>query len=201
MRAITLSVLGVLGACVSVGGIPAQTGMTISEHAATCTDGGRQIVSDFIGVLVGECTAKPDEYVVFTQGKVSHVYTSDEIADAMLLSCPADLQQQCENDIRSRIAQRTEAKWQIAADLYAAKSQRMNDALRQMSETLLAMDGSSYSSALPAGSSLSRYPAPQSGPLISDTVSGFNRICVYDVLGSASARTIPSTQLCPLWGH
>jgi hypothetical protein len=39
------------------------------------------------------------------------------------------------------------------------------------------------------------------GPLVRESVSGMNRICVYNVMGSASVRTIPSTQLCPQWGN
>lgn len=31
-----------------------------------------------------------------------------------------------------------------------------------------------------------------------DAVSGFNRICYYDRVGSVEAVTVPATQLCPL---
>ena len=31
-----------------------------------------------------------------------------------------------------------------------------------------------------------------------DISSGFNKVCFYDQLGSLSAKTIPSTQICPL---
>ena len=200
MRAVMLLALGALSACVSIGR-PAETGMTVSQHAATCTDGGRQIVSELIGVLVGECTAKPDEYVRFSKGKITHIYTAEEIAEAMLAACPADRFQKCENDIRSDIAARTDKKRIIAADLLSAKSQRMSAALSQMGASLQAMDAGTYNPVQPAGAAPSWSPAPLGGPLVSDTVSGFNRICVYDVLGSASARTIGSTELCPLWGH
>lgn len=31
-----------------------------------------------------------------------------------------------------------------------------------------------------------------------ETVSGFNKICVYDCMGNAYARTIGSAELCPI---
>lgn len=151
MRAVMVLALGALSACVSIGR-PAETGMTVSQHAATCTDGGRQIVSELIGVLVGECTAKPEEYVVFTQGKVSHIYSADDIAEAMLVACPADRLQECENDIRSNIANRTEKKRTIAADLLSAKSQRLSAGLGQLSTALMAMDSAGYDTGTPAPS-------------------------------------------------
>lgn len=196
MRFAWVLAMGALSACVSVGGVPAQTGMTISQHAATCTDGGRQIVSEFIGVLVGECTAKPDEYVRFTNGKISQVYTSEEISEAMLASCPAARLAECENDIRAHIAKRTETKWQIASDLYNAKSQRMANSLKSLSDQMIAYDSAGYASA-PATSL-----APSaSGPLVRSYISGPNQICVYNVMGNATARTIPMGQLCPQWGN
>src|SRR5689334_16393300 len=36
------------------------------------------------------------------------------------------------------------------------------------------------------------------GYLKSERSSGFNKICIYDVLGSAHTINVPSTQLCPL---
>lgn len=196
MRFAWVLAMGALSACVSVGGVPAQPGMTVSQHLATCTDGGRQIVSELIGVIVGECTAKPDEYVVFTQGRVSHIYSADDIAEAMLAACPADRMNECEIDIRSNIAQRTQTKWEIAADLHAAKSQQMANSLKKLSDLMIAYDSAGYASA-PATSL-----APSaSGPLVRSYISGPNQICVYNVMGNATARTIPMGQLCPQWGN
>ena len=172
MRFAWVLAMGALSACVSVGGVPAETGMTINQHAATCTDGGRQIVSEFIGVLVGECTAKPDEYVRFTSGKISQIYTSDEISEAMLASCPADRFAECENDIRAHIAERTEMKWQIASDLYNAKSQRMASALGELGARLSALDA--------AGAA----PAASNGTCRFNPATGANQICYHvDAMG------------------
>jgi len=45
-------------------------------------------------------------------------------------------------------------------------------------------------------------PTPRTGTsgcyLKGEQISGFNKICVYDCMGSANATTIPSTSLCPI---
>ena len=192
----TVLALGALTGC-STMGAPAGLGMSVSQHAATCSDGGRQIVSELIGVLVGECTSKPDEYVVFTDGTISHIYSADEVANAMLATCPADQFQPCENAIRSEIAQRTETKRAIALDLLSAKNQRIAAALGKIGASLSAMDG--YAS--PASSGFS---ASQSAPvgtvcfLKGNYTTGANRICEYNCLGSYVPVAQPSVSICAL---
>lgn len=189
MRFAWVLAIGALSACVSVGGVPAKTGMTVNQHAATCTDGGRQIVSELIGVLVGECTAKPDEYVVFTRGKVSNIYTADEIADAMLAACPAQHMAKCENAIRQEIAERTEIKRSIAANLLNAKNQRIGAALSQLGSSLQAMDSYGLSDPAPAAPAFAPPPAP-SGSCRFNPATGRNQLC----------HTVDATGRCFAWG-
>lgn len=44
-------------------------------------------------------------------------------------------------------------------------------------------------------------PPSASGPLVRSYISGPNQICVYNVMGNATARTIPMGKLCPQWGN
>lgn len=53
----------------------------------------------------------------------------------------------------------------------------------------------------PAPPPSSYSPPSASGPLVRSYISGPNQICVYNVMGSATARTIPMGQLCPQWGN
>ena len=41
-------------------------------------------------------------------------------------------------------------------------------------------------------------PGAQSCFFKSDVVSGFNRICIYNCLGSLNTKTLRSTDICPL---
>lgn len=188
MRLAWMLVIGGLTACASLGK-PAEPGMTIGQHAATCTDGGRQVVSELMGVLVGECTAKPDEYVVFTGGQVSNIYTADEIADAMLAACPAQHMAECENAIRQEIAERTEIKRTIAADLLNAKNQRIGAALSQMGSSLQAMDSYGLNDPTPAAPAFASPPAP-SGSCRFNPATQRNQIC----------HTVDAMGRCFAWG-
>ena len=71
---------------------------------------------------------------------------------------------------------------------YAARMQAVGQSLQQM-------DSAGYSQP-----STQSYQSAQ-GPLVQDVVSGTNRICTYNVMGSASVRTIPAVSLCPQWGN
>lgn len=64
-----------------------------------------------------------------------------------------------------------------------------------------------YSLAIPAGLTVAPEPDLKAEKAIKlaaacffqyEQTSGFNKICLYDCLGSAEAITIKATQLCPL---
>lgn len=76
---------------------------------------------------------------------------------------------------------------------YEAQQVEANQRFQNAMRGLQALD------APPPASSYS--PPAASGPLIRSYISGQNQICVYDVMGSASARTIRVGELCPQWGN
>lgn len=67
----------------------------------------------------------------------------------------------------------------------------------QLSKIGAAMSGASASMSAAMPSAVGT-PSATTCFFKSESTSGFNKICVYDCLGSAYATTISATSLCPL---
>jgi hypothetical protein len=113
----------------------------------------------------------------------------------ILFCVPLLLVAGCVTNISSKAAEQC-APVSATAELYAecvsGVSAELQAKNRNTARILAAGLGGAANSYQPTGGSSG------AGFLKSSYVSGFNRICVYDQLGSELAVTIGSTQLCPL---
>tara|TARA_B100000963_G_C22535418_1_gene629542 strand:+ start:612 stop:881 length:270 start_codon:yes stop_codon:yes gene_type:complete len=65
-------------------------------------------------------------------------------------------------------------------------------------QTLQALDDFNKALSGNSGSYSSSYSNQPKGFLTGETISGFNKICFYNRVGSTYTINIPSTSLCPL---
>ena len=99
-------------------------------------------------------------------------------------------------DVRAEIDQRG-ASYCTDPNYIAAKraeAQRKADALIELSDRLKAMDNNQRQTFTPSYPSA---PGAAVGFYVREQISGTNKICFYNRMGSAVALTIASFQLCP----
>ncbi len=117
------------------------------------------------------------------------VTNAEETQNTLLSQLSEELEGQHKVEIAQREAQREAA--------YQRFQQGLLNAAAVLNAGQPAYGNSTFSS--PSINSIKPISQSSSGPLVRQEVSGFNKICYYNVLGSVKAKTIGSTQLCPLW--
>lgn len=183
---------GLIVACVS-SSPPAKAGMDVAAFRASCV-AGKAVLNTFGGARFGECEDKPSEYVLFESGQVVAILSTEKFIEKMTASicapsdepCPAEVAQV----VREREADKASAGTSARSQAQSELLRRVGDGLGAMGDSLRATDDSFETTSASSGLSC---------PLKAERISGSNRICVYDCLGSADVVTIPATSFCEIF--
>jgi hypothetical protein len=178
-------------------GKPAQSGMTVADYYEACGM-GEPWLETWGPMEIGECSAKPDEYVLFERGRVSTVMSTDDFATELNQFCQASGVKSCPSNWSQQLHKRTAIKGQ--------QRERLIEQFNQELTSALAAANAAYSAG--RQTSQSAYPSQNyynqnNGvggycSLIRQEQKGMNKICVYNCTGSIHAVTQSSVSLCPL---
>lgn len=193
LRLVGLGVAGIAAACVS-SSTPARVGMGADDFTKACAISKVQFVT-FAGLRFGECPDKPSEYVLFEGGQATRILDTQGFTAILTDRACEKPDEGCRNDIAQVIAEREADKSSRGArQRQQAQSEQFSRLGSALSGASAGMRGESSGS-----QSTTSATAGLSCPLKSERVSGFNRLCAYDCLGSAEVTTIAATDLCPIF--
>lgn len=119
-----IGLLGLLSSCATATSPPLNPdkliGMDVSEYRRSCPVGFN--IEDLFGLNMGECDARPKEYVEFRAGRLVRALSAEEVAQHVdVVFCnPRNLGQRCYDASRQLLAERESIKSK-AAEAYAER--------------------------------------------------------------------------------